>query len=336
MPVTTIKDIARLLGISPSTVSRALRGHPDISLETKRRVMKLAQRLHYHPNLIAQSLQTQRSNTIGIIVPEIKHSFFASVIGGVEDVAYNSGYTIMVCASNEDYEREAINTRAMLSHRVAGLLISLSSKTKNLEHLEMALHREIPLVFFDRSVKGLSASQVLADDFTGAYEAVSHMVKSGHTRIAHLGGPLNISISRYRYQGYKKALQDHGLPVDKALVIRGGFANEDGYRGLKKLWRLNPRPQALFAINDPVAIGAYQYAKEAGIRIPRDMAVVGFANEPVAALLDPPLTTVELPAYEMGQSAADMLLQQIKTDQNGDFAPVIKRLKTRLIVRESV
>ena len=336
MPVTTIKDIARLLGISPSTVSRALRGHPDISPKTKQRVMKMAQRLQYHPNQIAQSLQNQRSNTIGIIVPEIKHSFFASVIGGVEDVAYKSGYTIMVCASNEEYEREAINTRAMLSHRVAGLLISLSSKTKKLEHLKMVLARGIPLVFFDRAAQGLPASQVTADDFEGAYGAVSHLIAAGHTRIAHLAGPQNISISRYRYQGYRKALDDHGLPFDKTLVVRGGYSNEDGYRGMKELWRLTPRPRALFAVNDPVAIGVYQYAKEEGIRIPRDMAIVGFSNETVSALLDPPLTTVEQPAYEMGQSAAGLLLQQINADMNGGFVPEIKRLKTRLIVRASV
>ena len=288
------------------------------------------------PNLIAQSLQNQRSNTIGIIVPEIKHSFFASVISGAEDVAYESGYTIMVCASNEEFEREAINTRAMLSHRVAGLLISLSSQTNNLDHLKMVLNRGIPLVFFDRAPREMPASQVIADDFQGAFEAVSHLIAAGHTRIAHLAGPQNLAISCHRFQGYRKALQDHGLPFDQALVIEGGYANEDGYQGMKELGRLHPRPRALFAVNDPVAIGVYQYAKEAGLRIPQDMAVVGFSNEAVSALLDPPLTTVEQPAYEMGESAATLLLQQINAGNHGGFVPEIKRLKTRLIVRASV
>lgn len=334
MPVTTIKDLARLLGVSPSTVSRALRDHPDISRDTKERVTALADEMNYHPNLIAQSLQNRRTNTIGVIVPEIRHTFFSSVIGGIEDVAYKAGYIIMVCSSNEDYEREVINTRALASHRVAGVLISLSGTTRNLDHLEMLRQRGIPLVFFDRAADGVTAGRVIVDDFDGAYDAVGRLIDTGRVRIAHLAGPAHISISRERFSAYRKALSDRGLPFDERLVVEGGFSVNDGYEGLKKLWDLDVKPDALFAVNDPVAIGAYRFASEAGIVIPDDLAVIGFANDPISELLNPPLSTVDQPAYEMGRAAAGLMLKQLETSDEA-FIPAVEILKTRLVIRAS-
>lgn len=333
MTLITIKDLARMLNLSPSTVSRALRDHPDISSATKTRVMALADKMNYHPNLIAQSLQNRRSNTIGVIVPEIRHAFFSSAISGIENVAYKAGCTIMVCQSNEDYEREIINTRALVSHQVAGILISISQGTKKVDHLKGAVKRGLPLVFFDRAPEGLDADSVVVDDFDGAYKAVSHMINNGYTRIAHLAGPRHIAISRERYNGYKKALADNNLPFDKNLVVRGGFSIHDGYAGLKKLVRSHGAPPALFAINDPTAIGAYRYAREAGIKIPGDMALMGFSNDPISELIDPPLSTVNQPAYEMGRAAAGMLLERIGSEKK--HVPSVKLLKTELVIRKS-
>jgi LacI family transcriptional regulator len=201
MAPATIKDLARELKLSPSTVSRALRDHPDISPGTKKRVVSLADKLDYHPDSIAQSLQTKKTKTIGVIVPEIKQPFFASVINGIEELAYAAGYTIIVCQSNETADREVVVTRSLGSHRVAGLLVSLSRNTRNLDHFKVLQRRGVPVVFFDRVSNDIEASKVVVDDYKGAFDVVEHLIKSGYKRIAHLAGPQNLSISRFRLKG---------------------------------------------------------------------------------------------------------------------------------------
>lgn len=331
---TTIKDIAQRLNISPSTVSRALRNHPDIKPETKEMVISLAKELDYHPNSIAQSLQKRKTTTIGVIVPEIKHHFFSSVISGIEDVAYESGYTIMVCQSNENYEREEINIHALLSNRVAGLLISISQTTKNNDHFLMLQRRDIPFVFFDRVDKNVNTSSVVVDDFDGAFKAVEHLILSGYRRIAHLAGPEYISISHDRFKGYLTALRKYNFPIEEELIIHSGFNEEDGVIGLQRLLKLEKLPDAIFAVNDPVAIGAFMQIKENGLKIPGDIALVGFSDNPIASLIDPPLTTVAQPKYEIGQLAAKLLLEQIENNQS-QIGPKVEILKTQLIVRKS-
>ena len=330
----TIKDIAQKLNISPSTVSRALRNHPDIKPKTKELVVSLARELDYHPNSIAQSLQKKRTNTIGVIVPEIRHHFFSSVISGIEDVGYEAGFTIIVCQSNEDSKREEINIRALLSNRVAGLLISISQTTENDESFFMLQRRNIPFVFFDRVLKNFKTSKVIVDDFDGAFKAVEHLILSGYKRIAHLAGPQYISISNDRLQGYLFALQKYNIPFENELVIYGGFNEEDGIIGLQKLLRLNKLPDAIFAVNDPVAIGTFIQIKENGLKIPDDIALIGFSNNPIASLIDPPLTTIAQPMYEIGQTAAKLLIEQIENSKE-PFEPKIEILKTQLIIRKS-
>jgi len=330
----TIKDIARKLNISPSTVSRALRNHPDISSRTKEQVISLAKELDYHPNSIAQSLQKRSTNTIGVIVPEIKYHFFSSVISGIEDVAYESGYIIMVCQSNESYERENINVRTLVSNRIAGLLISISQTTKNDEHFRILQRQGIPFVFFDRVCKNIETSKVVVDDHDGAFRAVEHLILSGYKRIAHLAGPRSISISQDRFQGYLSALKKYNIPFEDELVVYGGFNEEDGIMGFQRLLQLDKKPDAIFAVNDPVAIGAFMQIKECGFKIPDDFALVGFSDNPVASLIDPPLTTVAQPKYKIGRIAATLLLEQIEntTDQ---YKPKVEVLKTQLIIRKS-
>lgn len=334
MAPATIKDLAKELNLSASTVSRALRDHPDISPLTKKRVISLANKLDYHPDSIAQSLQTQKTKTIGVIVPEIKQPFFASVINGIEELAYSAGYTIIVCQSNETYDREVLYTRTLVSHRVAGLLVSLSQTTQNLDHFKALQRRGVPIVFFDRVNDDIKASKVVVDDYNGAFAAVDHLIKSGYKRIAHLAGPKNLSISKYRLKGYKDALKQGNRPYNEELVVYGGLDDTDGVVGFQKLLSLEILPDAVFAVNDPVATGAFLTIKEHGLKIPDDIALVGFSNTNVSSLLDPPLTTVEQPTYEIGKTAVQLLLEQINNNEK-NFVPRFEVLKTHLIIRGS-
>jgi DNA-binding LacI/PurR family transcriptional regulator len=335
MKQATIKDIAKVLRISASTVSRALSDHPDISRETKEKVQALARDLDYHPNTIAKSLQQKQSRVIGVVVPQVKHYFFASIMSGITDVAYNAGYTIMICQSNENAEREAGNIDVLMSHRVAGLLISVSSSTSGCENFEKVKRRGIPLVFFDRVCTEVDACSVVVDDHDGAFNATEYLIAKGYRRIGHIGGPESLSISRLRFEGYKDALVKHGYPVNPEWIVHGGMNEEDGMESLSRLLgRAEVHPDAIFCTNDPVAMGALVRLKEKGIRIPEDIAVVGFTDNPMAEMIEPPLTTVRQPAYEIGKTATELLLDQIRNKSHRNQS-VHKVLKTELIIRKS-
>ena len=330
----TINDLAKELRLSPSTVSRALRNHPDISRKTRERVHAIAAKTNYQPNLIAQSLQNKRSNNIGVIVPEIKTTFFSTVISGIEEVAYEAGYIIMVCQSNDRVEREIINIRALAANRVAGILVSISQETNVLTHLQMVIDQGIPLVLFDRIVEELNVSKVMVDDFDGAYNAVTHLIQRGKKRIAHLGGNTSLYVSRERKEGYEAALRDHNLQPDPELIISGGYHEEDGRAGAERLFGLEKKPDAIFALNDPVALGAFHYLQTKGIEIPAETAIVGFTNSPDTLLVKPRLTTVSQPAFEIGRKAASLLLQRLDCTHETS-PPETAVLNTELIIRES-
>jgi LacI family transcriptional regulator len=333
MKHVTITDLARRLKLSPSTVSRALRGHPDISDETRERVRKAAEHANYQPNLIAQSLQNRRSNNIGVIVPEIRNSFFSTVISGIEDLAYESGYIIMVCQSNDTFQREIINTRALAANRVAGMLVSTSQETTGFDHLRQLISQGVPIVLFDRVVEELEVPKVVVDDFAGAYRAVTHLIETGRTRIAHLTGANSLYVGRKRRQGYEQALRDHGLAVREEYVIGGGYHEEDGRRGAMKLLELDELPDGLFAINDPVALGALLHLQDRQIRIPQQIGIVGFSDNPNASLVRPALTTVCQPAYEIGKTAAQILLDILDGKMEEQDSTIV--LETRLVIRDS-
>jgi DNA-binding LacI/PurR family transcriptional regulator len=235
MKHTTLIDIAKRLGISVSTVSRALSDNPDINVDTKKRVKKLAKEFNYRPNRIAQSLKNNRTTIIGVIVPEIKHDFFSSAISGIEEVAYHSGYTIIVCQSNENFEREVVNTNALIQQRVAGIVASISQNTKNGDHFQGVIDHGIPLVFFDRACKNISASKVIIDDAKSAFDAVSYLIDKGYRKIAHFAGPQTLEICKQRLKGYTVALNKARIPVAKELISYGGLHEIDGYNALVPL-----------------------------------------------------------------------------------------------------
>jgi LacI family transcriptional regulator len=329
----TIKDIARELGVSPSTVSRALSGHPGISARTRSRVQELARLHNYQPNLLAKSLQQKHSSTIGVIVPEIRHDFFAATISGIEEVAYTAGYAIMVCQSHETLDRETTNIAALLGQRIAGLLLSVSCRTHDARHLAPVLRSRTPLVVFDRVPEGFAGSTVTTDDEQGACDITALLLQKGYRRIAHIGGPPHLAISRRRYAGYAKALAAAGMPQFSGYHIQGGFDEEDGRRGAMQLFDLAQPPDAIMAVTDPVALGVYSAARQRGLRIPQDIAVTGFSGNPVGELITPRLTTVYQPAFEMGRRAAGLLLEQIRGTAAQSTATV--SLPTRVVVRES-
>lgn len=331
----TIKDIARELGVSPSTVSRALKDHPDISPDTKKAVNELAEKLNYQPNTVALSLRQSKTNTIGVIIPEIVHYFFSTVISGIEDVAYSAGYNVIVTQSNESYQRETSDLKALFNSRVDGMLISVSRETTNYEHLENIFSKGVPMVFFDRAADTIETSKVIVDDFGGAKEAVSHLIDQGCKRIAHLMSTKTLKIGQKRMEGYKEALKDEGQKIIEDYIIEcPEGTKEQGKSAMNALLKMKQKPDAVFASSDMLALGAMLAIKEAGLKIPDDVAVVGFSNWQFSEFVEPGLTTVDQPGFAMGQEAAKLLIRQIEADDD-DLNTETKVLKTQLIVRGS-
>ena len=329
----TIKDIARQLNISPATVSRALKDHPDISKSTQKAVVELAASLNYQPNSIALSLRSKRTYTIGVIVPEIIHFFFSSAISGIEDVAYQAGYNVIICQSNESYEREVSNVNTLINNRVDGILISVSKNTKDTTHLKKITDLGIPLVFFDRVCDDIDAHKVIVEDEKGAYEAVKHLIDQGYKKIAHLAGPETLIISKNRINGYVKALKDHHIEVDESLMMEADN-KEAGMEAMKKLLARPDRPDAIFTVNDNAAIGALQVIKRAGYKVPEDIALIGFSDDQkITSLVEPHLSSIAQPAFKIGQTAGELFLKQIETPEPNKYEKII--LDTELIVRAS-
>ena len=332
----TIKDIAKELGISASTVSRALKDHPDISPETKKAVTELAKKLNYQPNILALSLRQSKTNTIGIIVPEIAHFFFSTVISGIEDIAYAGGYNVIIAQSKENYEREVTDTKALYNSRVDGLLVSISRNTKSFDHFHDLTKQEFPLIFFDRVPTEVNASKIIVDDEHGAYEATVHLIEQGCKRIAHLAGPKNLMISVNRLNGYKAALGDNHMEIEEDLIKICGKGTYEEAEGItRKLLESADPPDAIFANNDVAAYGAMKAIKEKGLKIPEQIAIVGFSNWRFSGLIEPALSSVTQPGFKMGQEAAKHLIKKIEAKDEASHKPETMVLKTNLIVRES-
>lgn len=327
----TIKDIARELKISPSTVSRALKDHPDISPETKKMVNSLAEKWNYVPNPIALSLKGGKSNTIGIIIPQIVHYFFSAVISGVEDYANDKGYNVMICQSNEKYENEVKNVQTLFNSHVDGIIVSISKLTRNMEHFREIMNKNIPLVFFDRICEELDTDRVTVDDEEGAYMAVKHLILEGKKRIVHLSGPPNLRISKDRIEGYIRALNEFRIPVNEENIVKCDQIEEAQWI-IPSILKRNPVPDAFFSVNDLTAAETLNMVKQHGFKIPEDIAIVGFTNGQISKLTDPGLSTVDQHGYEIGLEAARMLLERIKDRSKPTQSRVIK---TELIVRGS-
>jgi len=334
----TLKDIARQLGVTVATVSRALKDYPDISPATKKAVLELATQLKYRPNPIALSLRASRSNVIGVVIPEIVHHFFSTVISGIMDVADQAGYSVMLCQTNESYQREVREAGTLLNSRVDGLLISLSNETEQYDHLQEFLDHGVPLVLFDKVCNELDVTKVIVDDYEGAFTIVEHLIMRGSDKIALMRGPTAASNSRLRLAGYAAALKKHGLPVREEYILEcaGGVTYETGMRLTRQIMQLPDPPNAIFTVADPVAIGAITVLKQMGFHVPADVAVAGFSDWEMASVVEPALTSVYQPGFEMGQVSAMLLLEQIEMTQNGrEIVPVTKTLPTKLMVRQS-
>lgn len=327
----TIKDIARELGISPSTVSRALKDHPDISQATRDAVNELAERWNYRPNPIALSLKSGSSKTIGVIIPDVVHYFFSTVISGIEDVVYRRDYNMILCQSNEMWEHEVKNIKTLLSSRVDGILASVAKTTTDFRHYRSITEKDIPLVFFDRAAEEIDTDSVVIDDETGSYKAVIHLLRTGKKRIVHLAGPPRLAIARNRLNGYLKAMKEYRLtPQDEDIVKCDDIQSAE--RIIPALLIRTPRPDAFFAVNDLTAAQTLMIVKRHGLRIPEDISVVGFTNSQIATLTDPGLTSVDQKGFEMGQLAARLLIDRIENRRG----PVQKKIITsELVIRGS-
>ena len=330
----TLKDLAQKLGLSTSTVSRALQNNPAISDDTRLRVNKLAKKIGYYPDALAKSLKNKKSYTIGVIVPEISHFFFSSVIDGIEDVTYKDGYTILVTKSNEDFEREVLNLESLISNRVAGVIASISQNTKTGKHFNNIINRGIPLVLFDRVLDDLDVHKIVGDDFEKVYEMVNHLIDSGYQNIAYLAGPSHLNITMNRVDGYKKALIDNNIELMDGLIMNVNLNENDGFEGAKTLIREFPKIDAICCVNDPVALGVYKYLNKVGIKIPDKVGVTGFSNNPSSETINPPMTTVDQQGYKMGRKAAKILLQKIN-NESIDSLDKIHIIEGKLIIRDS-
>lgn len=307
----TMKEIAKKLGVSVSTVSRALKDSPELHPETKKRIVEMAKSMNYQYNLLAQSLRISKSKVLGVIVPELTSHFFSSNISGIQDTTYKRGYNIMICQSNESFEQEKANVRTLVSSQVDGLLISLSRETKNYEHLMELYNREIPFIMFDRVTEEIPVSKVTVDDAHGAYLAVKHLLEQGCKKVAYFSGPEDLYISKKRKEGYLKALSEFGIPESESKIYITDLTSEKNQEVTLAMLASNDRPDGIFAMIDPLAIDIMMALKENGVKIPEEIALAGFTNNPTSAVIEPSLTTVSQPGYEMGQIAANHLLDQL-------------------------
>jgi LacI family transcriptional regulator len=332
----TIHDIARKLNITASTVSRALKDHPRISEETKKAVLKVAQKLNYQPNNIAAALRNGRSNILGIIVPNVDRSFFSSVVFGIEEIANKSGYNVMICQSHEDYKKEVATIEALLNAQVDGIIASFAKGTENFDHFNKVKERGIPLIMFDRANDELGVSHVVIDDYLGAFKAVEHLIQQGCKRIGHFTGLPNVSIYKERLRGYKEALRTYKIPFDESLIIESDMQLEDGRKSMLKLLKLKEQVDGVFSSSAFGAMGALQICKEKSIAVPEQVAIAGFSNEPFTSFTEPPLTTVEQHSLQMGNTAAEMFFDQLTSSAAGKkFIPQKSVLTPTLIIRES-
>ncbi len=332
METVTIKDIAKALNLSTSTVSRALRGSHEINEETKRMVLEYAEKLNYRPNPIALSLKENRSRAIGVVVPEIANNFFSQTINGIEAIAYNRGYHVVIFQSHESYEREVVNIEHLVARKVDGLLISLSSHSTNVSHLSELHEKGLPVVFFDRVADTIETSKVVADNFKGAFTATEHLILTGRKRIAHFTGSPWISVTQERLLGYKAALEKYNFPFEESLIKHYEFGTNEAKEVVFEL--LENKPDAILVSRDKLTLSCLAALKEKKVKIPDEIAVVGFTNLTVADLLDPPLTTVCQPAFEIGQTAIELLLDLIeKKDKTPQYKTI--KLGIEMIIRES-
>jgi LacI family transcriptional regulator len=329
----TLNDIAKKLGVTKVTVSKALRNHPDISANTKKLVQNTANQLGYVPNFMARNLSSKRSNTIGLVVPKIAHHFFSLAIEEIYESAFENNYEIIMTVSQENVEKEIKHLQTLLSMRVDGLLISVTEKTVEHKIFDAIKKRGVPLIFFDRVVKDIGFSCVTCDDEQGSFDAVAHLVNLGYTKIAHLAGYQHTNIGKNRLNGFKRAVDEYNLNVPDKWIIEGGFDEVAGYKGFNKIMKSQQKPEVIFTVTYPVALGMILAAEGIGLSIPEDVEIISFGGSNYNHYIKPSLTFVEQPVEEISRKAFNLLLDEINNPEKRNQEDIV--LPTRIVVCET-
>lgn len=332
----TIYDIAEALSLSPATVSRGLKDHPSIRKDTRKKITDKAKELGYQQNLFASNLRRNRTNTIGVTLQRLNSYFMSTVIDGMEKVATEAGYNLIISQSLESMKKEIANVKTLFNSRVDGYLVSLASDTDNYSHFEAVLDKGIPLIFFDRVLDHPKCTSVIIDNYKAGYEVTRHLIEQGCKRIVHVTGSLKRNVYSERLRGYRQALTDSGIAYDDSLVLFSAITSLGDQFGIevsKTVQKMKPLPDGIFCANDACAVFCIRELKAAGIRIPQDIAVAGFNNDPLSRVIEPNLTTINYPGREMGEAAASILIRRIDKLEGTSLNSIV--LRHELIIRES-
>jgi LacI family transcriptional regulator len=330
----TIYDIAERLNISATTVSRGLKDHPSINKATRKKIHDLAQKLGYRSNTFASNLRKKRTNTIGVIVPRLISYFMSNVLAGMESIATAGGYNLIITQSMETVKKEIANASTLFNSRVDGLLVSLSAETENIRHFDAFTDRKIPLIFFDRIPDDKNSMGINIDNFKAAYEATTHLIDNGCKKIMHISGNSISRVYSERLRGYKKALADHKIAYEEKLVIINDLSEQSGIQTGEYILKMKNKPDGVFSSNDACAVNCMKTVNQAGIRIPEDIAFVGFNNDPISKVIEPNLTTINYPGYEIGKTAANLLINHLKGKSDINVTNFIV-FRSELIIRDS-
>ncbi len=330
---TTIYDIAEALSLSPATVSRGLKDHPAIRKDTRKRIIDKAKEMGYQHNSFASNLRRNRTNTIGVIVPRLNSYFMSTVIAGMERVANKSGYNLIISQSMESIDKEIANVKTMYNSRVDGLMVSLAYDTQDIDHFEMLLGKGIPLIFFDRIFEHPNCTSIVIDNYKAGYEVTKHLIEQGCKRIVHITASQKRNVYADRMRGYKHALSDYSVPFDDSLIFMNNLSDQAGIDVSRSILEMKTLPDGIFSANDACAVSCIRELKQAGIKIPEQIAIAGFNNDPLSKVVKPNLTTVEYPGEEMGEMAASTLIRRLDRLEGANLNSIV--LRHELIIRES-
>ena len=329
----TIYDIAEALNLSPATISRGLKEHPSIRKDTRKKILEKAKEMGYRQNFFASNLRRNRTNTIGVIVPRLNSYFMSTVIAGMEKVANQAGYNLIISQSMESLAKEVVNVKTLYNSRVDGLLVSLAYATDDISHFEDLLEKGVPLIFFDRVFEHPQCTSIVIDNYRAGYEVTDHLINQGCKRIVHISASLKRNVYADRLKGYRQALADHDIPYDDKLIFINNLSEQAGVEVCRALLQMDPLPDAIFAANDACAVSCIRELKSAGIKVPQDIAVAGFNNDPLSKVIEPNLTTINYPGHEMGEIAASTLIRRLDLQHGSSLNSIV--LRHELIIRES-
>lgn len=329
----TIYDIAKALEISPATVSRGLKDHPGIRKDTKKRILEAARTMGYQHNTFASSLRVKKTHTIGVVIPRLNSYFMSAVIAGMEKVANDRGYMLIISQSQEAVKKEIALINTMFNSRVDGLLVSLAYDTENIEHFNNVLKKDIPVIFFDRVAEHTKCTSIVIDNAKAGYDATNHLLDQDCRKIVFIGGNLNRNVYADRLKGYRQALLERDITYDPELVIINNLSEQSAIDAAQAILKMNPLPDGIFAANDTSAVACVRELKQAGIKVPEQIAVVGFNNDPISRVIEPNLTTIHYPGHEMGEIAATTLINSISNLPSANLNTLV--LRHNLIIRQS-